>query len=604
MTGRWRAVALDRGGLIALAALIAYVGFASPHIVDPDNAEFSMLGAIGGRAHPSGYPLYVLWLRLWSALPGATPAHTAALATAVLGALTVAALHAACRAWGARPVAATISVAMFAAAPVVVRYACEAEVFALNDLVAALVLWLAAGAGPLRGRWRGAALGLVAGLGLANHLTCALVAPVGLLGVARGVRESRATTWAIAAAGLAIGLLPYAYLVIADGPASWGRVASAADLLGFIARRDYGATDLSAAGSDVPVLTSLAAWAATVARTWLWLPAAGGVAMLLVRIRRPAGESRGAWAMLAASVALAGPVLVARFNIDPHGIGRHTCERFHVLSALLLAVPVAALVDLVGDRLAGDRLAGHRLSRPAATALAAAGFAVLAAAGWPGLARIHSPAMELGVRNLLRSLPPRAIAVVIADDHCSGGRYLQLARGERPDVALVCAGLLPLRDYRAGWAARGLALPAADGPRLGDALLATGRPVLVDPFLHGVLGAFPAWPFGVLRRVLPRGAEPPPVAEVAAINRDLYRGFDLDYPRPARDDDYAALAHLRYAATWAALAKVLDAAGDRDAAHDARDLAYQLLPTGDPDPDAPRVDLPVDLAPLHRDRRR
>jgi hypothetical protein len=586
-----RAIAVERGGLIALAALIAYLAFASPHVVDADNAEFSMLGAIGGRAHPSGYPLYVLWLRLWSALPGATPAHTAALATAVLGALTVAALHAACRAWGARPVAATISVAMFAAAPVVVRYACEAEVFALNDLVAAVVLWLAAGAGPLRGRWRGAALGLVAGLGLADHLTCALVAPVGLLGVARAVRESRATTWAIAAAGLAVGLSPYAYLAIADGPASWGRVASAADLLGFIARRDYGATALAASGGDVPWTTSLAAWAVTVGRTWLWLPGAGGVAMLVARIRRPAGESRWAWGMLAASFALAGPVLATRFNIDPHGIGRHICERFHLLPSLVLAVPVAALVDLAGDR----------LPRPVpATALAGLGFAVLALAGGPALARIHSPAMELGVRNLLRSLPPDAIAVVIADDHCSGGRYLQLARGERPDVALVCAGMLPMPAYRDAWAGRGLALRSRNDPRLGDALLATGRPVFVDPFIHVVLDAFPAYPFGVLRRVLPRDAAPPPVGEVAAINRDLYRAFDLDYPRPDRDDDYPALAHMRYAATWAGLAKVLDAAGDRDAAHDAKELAYQLLPTGAPDPTARPIDLPDDLRPRRR----
>ena len=586
MTARWRQIAIDRGALIALAALVAYLAFASPHAVDADNAEFSMLGAIGGRAHPSGYPLYVLWLRLWSALPGATPAHTAALATAVLGALTIAALHAACRAWGARPVAATISVAMFAAAPAVVRYACEAEVFALNDLIAALVLWLAAGAGPLRGRWRGAALGLVAGLGLADHLTCVLIAPVGLLGVARAVRESRATTWAIAATGLALGLSPYAYLVIADGPASWGRVASASDLVGFVVRRDYGATALSASGGDVPWTTSLAAWAVTVGRIWLWLPAAGGVAMLAVRIRRPAGESRGAWAMLAASFVLAGPVLVTRFNIDPHGIGRHLCERFHLLPAVLLAVPVAALIDLAGERLPR--------SAPA-TALAVLGFAVLAAAGWPGLARIHSPALELGVQNLLRSLPPRAIAVVIADDHCSGGRYLQLARGERPDVALVCAGMLPMRAYRDSWARRGLALPSRNDPRLGDALLATGRPVFVDPFIHVVLDAFPAYPFGVLRRVLPRDAGPPPVGEVVALNRDLYRAFDLDYPRPDRGDDYPALVHLRYASTWAGLARVLDAAGDREAAHDARDLAYQLLPTGAPDPGAPVIDLPEDL---------
>jgi hypothetical protein len=588
MTARWGRIAVERGGLIALAALIAYLAFASPHVVDGDNAEFAMLGALGGRAHPSGYPLYVLWLRLWLWLPGATPAHTAARATAVLGALTIAALHAACRAWGARPAAATVSVGMFAAAPVVARYACEAEVFALNDLAVALVLWLAAGAGPLRGRWRAAALGLVAGLGLSNHLTCVLVAPVGILGVARAVRESRATTWAIAVAGLALGLLPYAYLAIADGPASWGRVDSASDLVAFFARRDYGgAAGFASDGVDVPWLTSLAAWAVTVGRTWLWLPAAGGIAMLLVRVRRPACESRWAWASLTASFVLAGPLLVSRFNVDPHGIGLEVCERFHILPALLLAVPVAALIDLAGDRLA----------RPRATALAVAGFAVLAIAGWPRLARIHSPAMELGVQNVLRSLPPRAIAVVIADDHCSGGRYLQLARGERPDVALVCAGMLPLDPYRELWARRGLALPPGDSVRLGAALLATGRPVFVDPFLHRLLDAFPAYPFGVLRRVVPRDAAPVTAGEVAAVNRDVYRAFDLDYPRPDREDGCAALPHLRYATTWAGIAKALDAAGDRDAAREARDLAYQLLPTGDPERSARRGELPEDLAP-------
>ena len=106
------------GGWLGLAALIAYAALASPHIVDGDNAEFATLAAIGGRAHPSGYPLYVLWLRAWSWLPG-SPAYAGALATAVLGALAVVALHAACRAWGARPLAATITTAVFAAAPVI-----------------------------------------------------------------------------------------------------------------------------------------------------------------------------------------------------------------------------------------------------------------------------------------------------------------------------------------------------------------------------------------------------------------------------------------------------------------------------------------------------
>ena len=61
-----------------------------------------MLGARGGVAHPSGYPLYVMYLRAMAWLPG-TPAHAAALATALLGAAQIGVLHAACRAWGSAP---------------------------------------------------------------------------------------------------------------------------------------------------------------------------------------------------------------------------------------------------------------------------------------------------------------------------------------------------------------------------------------------------------------------------------------------------------------------------------------------------------------------
>src|SRR5262249_37027866 len=157
------------------------------HIVDGDNAEFATLGALGGRAHPSGYPAFVLWLRAWSWLPGSA-AHAAAMATALLGAAQIVVLHAACRAWGARPWAATAAVAIFAAGPVAMRTYSEAEVFAGNGLVVAAVLWLAAERGPVRGLARAAALGLVAGVGLATHMTCALVAPVGILGVVRAWR--------------------------------------------------------------------------------------------------------------------------------------------------------------------------------------------------------------------------------------------------------------------------------------------------------------------------------------------------------------------------------------------------------------------------------
>jgi transmembrane protein TMEM260 (protein O-mannosyltransferase) len=565
----WPVVWIDRSWFVGLCALVVYAVLAPSHIVDADNAEFATLGALGGGAHPSGYPLYVLWLRAWSWLPGATPAHTTALATAILGGLTVAVLHAACGAWGARPAAATISVAIIAAAPIALQYHSEAEVFALNNLIAGLVVWLAANDGPLRGRWRGAALGLVAGLGLAHHLTCVVLAPIGILGVVRAVRESRASTVALAVLGVAIGVLPYGYLLVADGPASWGTVHGASGLIATILRREYGSFALTSGAIRVPWTDSVAACLATLARSWLWLPALAGVAMLGVRIRRPLGETRWAWAALAASFVLAGPVLCAQFNIPPRGIGLDIVRRFHILPAVLLAIPVAAAWDPLVVRLARPR---------AVAGFALLGFAALVVAGLPGLVRVHSPAMERGGENLVRSLPAGAVVVVVSEDECFGVRYLLFARGERPDVALVCSELLRRDWYRAQLAQRGLVLPAESSAALGEALLATARPVFIDRGMTGVLAALPSYPLGVVARVLPRGAAVPTASEVAAINRELFQRFDLDYPRPGRDDGFAAVAHRRYAATWAAISELLGAAGDPEAAHDALEVARSLQP--------------------------
>src|SRR4051812_27583117 len=203
---------LQRGGLVALATLALYLWIAPSTIMNGDNADFCAVGSLGGTAHPSGYPLYVLWLRAWSWLPG-TPAHAAAVATIFLSVAIVFVLHAACRAWGARPLAASFAVALFAVSPIVLRIHTEADVFPLNCLICASVVWLAAEAGPLRGTRRAAVLALIAGLGISHNLTCVLIAPVGILGVVRGVREAsgRGRALGFAVGAFVLGLLPYAY---------------------------------------------------------------------------------------------------------------------------------------------------------------------------------------------------------------------------------------------------------------------------------------------------------------------------------------------------------------------------------------------------------
>lgn len=573
MSERLRIYAIDRGGLLALVMLVLYVWIAPHHVVDGDNAEFATLSVTGGVAHPSGYPLYVLWLRTMSWLPGASPAHTAAIATALLGAATVVVLHAACRAWGARPLAATLAVALFATGPVVTRVVTEAEVFALNNLVVATVLWLAAGQGPLRGLWRAGVLGLVAGLGLSDHLTCALVAPVGILGVIRGARETRALpAIGLALVGLVVGLTPYAYLLGApDTPLAWGKVDNMSELLAVVLREDYGGPTAFRPGTqELTPSTNLGALAETLGRAWWYVPALAGLAVLGLRVARPTTEPRSGWIALALAWLIAGPLLVLRFNVPPEGLGLYVNQRFHLLPALLLALPVAQAFSMLPAW--RDRVVAG---------VASVGVVALAATSLPYVGRVHSPAVETGARNMLHSVPPDAVVIHGQDELHAVTGYVQWALGERQDVRVVTWPLMALPWYQRRVAARGVVSARSPGSpqvQLVRALLVRGVPVFVDRLQRSAIAKFPTYPHGVLIRVLPEAAVIPSVRDVLAINENLFDSFALDYPRPGPHDEFATEVHVRYSATWTMIATMLERMGMTDDAARARARAEALAP--------------------------
>jgi hypothetical protein len=579
----------DRGGVLALVTLIVLGWIAPPHFIFGDNAEFCGLSATGGVAHPSGYPLYILWLRAWSWLPVATPAHAAALATVVLTALEVLVLHAACRAWGARPGAAVIATAMFVASPIIVRIQSTAEVFALNGLVVATVLWLSAKHGPLRGRRRLVALGLVAGLGLSNHLTCVFVAPIGVFGVVRGVRESTGSKLvAVAAAvvALVVGLLPYAYFFVApDNPMSWGTISSANELAHHFLRSDYGTGTLSQRGGALDPPAQLLALAKSIGRSYLWLPAALGVGGLVYACVRPRGESRAAWIAYAATFALAGPVFVAAtFNIAPRGVGLYTVQRLHALAILLVAVPLAFAIDRLVERVrVPDVVQRSMLVRGA---LVVVGFLAAVGLSLPAVSRAHSPAAERAFENTLQTLPADAVVMGTTDEFHFGTAYLQHARGQRRDVITISLPQIGRPQYRErlakrlGFAFEGITAGSSEklSVKLAEQVLATGRPLFIDPYQANIASALPSYPYGLLFRVLPRGSAPPPLEEVFQINKSLFERYRLDYASPGTDDVLATQYHFLYARMWAMLADSLARAGNGEAAQYAHDMAEALAP--------------------------
>lgn len=594
MVTSWRArlsdLALDRGGLLAIVILAIYVWLAPGSIADGDNGEFSTLSVTGGVAHPPGYPLYVLYLRVMSWLPGSSAAHTAAIATALLGAGAALTLHAACRAWGARPGATSIAVAIFAGGPVVLRLHTAAEVFALNNLIIALVVWVAAANGPLRGARRTVLLAVIAGLGLSNHHTCVLLAPVGLLGAVRGVREAHGPalrTIALAIGGLMLGLLPYMYLFVApSSAASWGQPESVAQLVAHIMREDYGGIGaFSPVPGEIDPLNNILALLNTLGRSWLWLVAAVALVMLGYRtVKTGNGEPRWGWAMLATSFVIAGPILIARFNIPPVGVGLYVCHRFHLLGVVLLAIPSAVGIDQVIRWLQRGVAADAPRRRLVRELVAVAVFVAAAGVSLPHILATHSPVVEKGIVNLLESLPPNAVVIGRADDVHFGGLYAQEVRGIRRDIDLIAWTMLNLPWYREQFARRGLLLdphaPGEDVPsvRVARQVFATGRPLFVEISLGMILQAFESYPYGVVFRVLPSGTPRPSLDEIVMVNRDLFAAFDLSSPRPDRDAAYAAHTYYRYVRTWDILARALKAEGRVNEARAAHDLARDLMP--------------------------
>ncbi len=318
-----------------LAAGLLYVTTAARFVVGGDNGEFSTLMVTGGAAHPPGYPLYVLYLRAMRWLPAVSPAHRAALATSLLAAVGVFALQRACRAWGVSKPTAAVSATLYAFSPLAWYLGTHAEVFAVNALLAACILVLAGPHGPTRCATRSGLLGLVAGLGLANHHSIVLLAPVGLLATVQAIRQSERRAKALGAAllGLLIGLLPYLYLLGHGRTAawSWGQTVDPTGLLFHFRRGEYGTTQLSLGNAAPEIGPHLIALAKTLVMGLLGVPIVAFALLIWSAFRkalpRTAGNERHATSHvgLVMSFLLCGPPLCDAVQRSARRAWRQRC---------------------------------------------------------------------------------------------------------------------------------------------------------------------------------------------------------------------------------------------------------------------------------------
>jgi hypothetical protein len=490
--------------------------------------------------------------------------------TAVIGALSVAALYRACRAWGGSQSAAWVAAAAYAVSPVAWRLATEAEVFALNALFASLLLWATAPRFALAPPRRVVVLAGLAGLALSNHLTIAFLAPVGLVAAFHGLRGSslRVRTAISAAAAFGAGLLPYLYCYeVARAPSGryvWGEPGTWQGLLHHITRADFGAFRLTGSVQSP-------AWPSNV---WVYFAqTAGGVLVLPFLIglfglaRTHSGMSRDEGGSprrvdvlaLVGTWMLAGPLFAAFLNVPAPELRATLWERFHLLPEAVFAIAVAWGLD-------GWRML--REGRRAAVALA--GASVVASGvfcAWPQVHAAHTDALERYTENTETTAPPHSVILGTGDYRLFSFLY-EDAIGLRPDVTYIDPHLLGYEWYRRrasdNLGAR-IAVPtqqSIDEVALVDAALSLGRPVLLtDAFDAELSKVFPSYPIGTLIRLLPRGTPLPGPDEVERENLAVFASFH-PWDRTVRDDEWAMAVLPTYQRPWIALSRLFGRMGN------------------------------------------
>lgn len=127
--------------LLALTAFAVYLRTLAPGVLDGDSGEWQYMAYILGIPHSTGYPLYILLAKLMTFLPLGTPAWRVNLLSAICAALAIPVVYLLAKRLARSRVVGLIAATFFAFMPTLWASATIAEVYALNTLLLALVLF-------------------------------------------------------------------------------------------------------------------------------------------------------------------------------------------------------------------------------------------------------------------------------------------------------------------------------------------------------------------------------------------------------------------------------------------------------------------------------
>jgi dolichyl-phosphate-mannose-protein mannosyltransferase len=436
--------------VVTIAAAVLYFLTAARDIVVGDTPELITAAVTLGVAHPPGYPLFTILGHLFSLLPLESIPFRVNLLSVVCDSFAVGVVYLVAMRLTRSQLAAGIAALALAVTPIFWEWSLAAEVFPLNNLLAAtlvlfLVIWHEQ---PQRTGFFIVAF-FVAGLALTNHQTIVLLGPAFcfVFWHQRATLFAQSRVLVIAALAFTIGVLPYAYVPWASArhPAySWGGVSSFHDLVGLITRRSYGSTRLV----NTPGYTGGPPWSRLAAffTSFGWF---SGTLICAGAIEAFRSRRWYFWFTLIAFI-FAGPffVWITNLNLENAPSALFVLRRFfllsHVILAPMMAFGIFFIAKLIARLLPSFSSMSIRLTAAACLVAAVASIAM----NYHRLDLSRNFIARRFGEDVFGLAPPHSILLATGDGFAFPLIYLQKIEHVGADTTLVVLPML-LGDWYA-----------------------------------------------------------------------------------------------------------------------------------------------------------
>jgi len=423
--------------VLGCVALVTYLLTLHRGVPGGDSGEMIAAAATTGVAHPSGYPLMLVLAKIAALVPIGSIATRINAFSAVCDAAAAALLVIAAARLSRSTVAGLLAGGLFAFSSRIWSYATVAEVFALNNLIVAALVATLAAATPTPSRRHVAVASLLAGLGVANHLTSLFISVpiVGwLLWSARAAGVATRPLFLTAtAAGLA-GLVPYVYLPLASAGhslVSWGDQTTVTGFVRHVLRSEYGVFKLGprTLGTVASGVEHALAYLRDLPAQVLWV----GVPLALVGMRsglrtRPI---RGAVATLLAALVVYVVVFNALSNLSLD------TPLLVEIQSRFWQMPNAIVCVFVALGAAATAAALPRVPRAVLPAFALVAVTLQAGLNYRTMDESRNRWVDTYGRAILDAAPKGALILSRGDVATNAIRYLRYGEHVRPDEDVI-----------------------------------------------------------------------------------------------------------------------------------------------------------------------